>query len=79
MYRLRIYTDPVRLDRPVEGRVFYCQRDGGPPYRWSDEQGADQWHYTRLHPSDWKPQLLCHSRKDEMPAALQAKLNAHYL
>jgi hypothetical protein len=59
--------------------VFYCQRDGGPPYMWREEKEPDQWHYTRVHPADWKPTSLCHSRKDKLPVALQAKLNTHYL
>ena len=79
MYRLRIYSDPASMVTRVGDRVFYSQRDGGPSYRWSDEKGLDQWRYTRVLSCDWKPTLLCHSRRSDMPVALQAKLKAHYL
>lgn len=79
MYRLRIYSRPVSMETLAETKVFYCQRDGGPPYMWSDDKGLGQWHYTRVHPSEWKPMSLCHSRKSDLPPALRAKLDAHYL
>jgi hypothetical protein len=79
MYTLRIYTDPVALGALAETKVFYCRRDGGPPYMWSDDKGLGQWRYTRVRLSEWKPMLLCHSRKSDLPPALQAKLDAHYL
>jgi hypothetical protein len=79
MHRLRIYSNPVGMDTLAGDRVFYCQRDGGPLYRWCDDKGLGQWHYTRVRAPDWKPKSLCHSSMKEMPSALQAKLDAHYL
>ena len=79
MNKLRIYSSPASTDTFIEGKVFYCQRDGGPLYRWSDDKGLGQWHYTRVRTPDWKPKSLCHSSIKEMPIALQAKLDAHYL
>jgi hypothetical protein len=79
MIKLRIYSSPASTDTFIGGKVFYCQREGGPPYRWSDDLGLGQWHFTRVRTPDWKPTSLCHSGKKEMPLALQAKLDAHYL
>jgi hypothetical protein len=79
MYSLKIYTDPVSINTPIGGGVFYCHRAGGPYYRWCDEKGLDQWHFTRLHPSDWTPKALCRSTMKAMPTALQASIYAHYM
>jgi hypothetical protein len=79
MSTLRIYADPATFGALAGTRVFYCRRDGGPPYMWSDNTGLGQWRYTRVHQSEWKPLRLCHSRKSDLPPALQAKLDAHYL
>lgn len=79
MNGLRIYSSPAGTDTPAAGRLYYCQRDDGPLYRWSDEEEPGQWHYTRVSTTDCKSTSLCHSSMKEMPLALQAKLDAHYL
>jgi hypothetical protein len=79
MDKLRIYSSPASSDTFTEERVFYCQRENGPLYRWSVDERHGQWRYTRVHTPDGKAISLCHSSIKEMPLALQAKLEAHYL
>jgi hypothetical protein len=79
MHKFKVYTDPVSTDTPIGSEVFYCNRQGGPYYRWCDEKGLGQWHFTRVHPSDWMPKALRRSSRKDMPLALQASIDAHYL
>jgi hypothetical protein len=80
MLNLRVYTDRVSAGAPGAGGVFYCQRAGGPHYRWwRDENGFGQWRFTRLHPAEWNPKVLFHSDHKDVPAALQARLAEHYM
>jgi hypothetical protein len=79
MYKLQVYINPVSTNTLVEARVFYCHRAGGPYYRWCDEKGLDQWHFTRVSQYGWTPKELCRSSWAAMPAALKARVNAHYM
>ncbi|MDT7687419.1 MAG: hypothetical protein QOJ70_113 [Acidobacteriota bacterium] len=79
MLNLRVYTNGVSSSAPNAERVFYCQRAGGPHYRWCDERGLGQWHFTRLHPAEWNPRILFHLNEKDMPSTLQARLAEHYM
>jgi hypothetical protein len=80
MLNLRVYTNQVSPSAPIAECVFYCQRAGGPHYRWwRDEKGLGQWRFTRLHPAEWSPKVLFHLNEKDMPAALQARLAEHYM
>jgi len=80
MLNVRVHTDKVSAGTPGADGVFYSQRAGGPHYRWwRDEGGLGQWHFTRLHPAEWHPQILLHSNQKELPAALQERLAEHYM
>jgi hypothetical protein len=38
-----------------------------------------QWLFSRLHPPDWTPKLLCVAGWKAVPTELQARLGEHYL
>jgi hypothetical protein len=79
MYKLQVYTNPVSTDTLVGGKAFYCHLTGGPYYRWCDEKGIGQWHFTRIHQYGWTPKELCRSSWKALPTALKASINAHYM
>ena len=78
MHHLRVHTNQANAGTHTAERVFYSQRSGGPHYRWRDEKGLGQWHFTRLRPAEWRPKILFALSEKDMPAALQARLIDHY-
>ena len=80
MLNVRVHTDRVSAGMSGADGVFYTQRAGGPHYRWwRDEKGLGRWRFTRLHPTEWHPQILLLSNQKELPAALQERLAEHYM
>ena len=79
MHGLRVYVDLERTDPPVGGLIFYSQRAGGPYYRWRYEELRGEWLCSRMHAGDLIVSELVSAPWREIPAALKATLNLHYV
>jgi hypothetical protein len=79
MNGLKVYINPVDTN-PTRGQgVFYSRRENGPYYRWRYEEGLGQWLFSRTHPSELMPHALSPANWRDVPTALQARLDEHYL
>ncbi|HEX8071122.1 MAG TPA: hypothetical protein VF546_14295 [Pyrinomonadaceae bacterium] len=76
---LRVYTDPMSLSSRSGPAVFYSRRADGPYYRWLYEPAAGRWCCARVHPREPALGGLAVTTWRQVPAALRALLNEHYL
>jgi len=79
MHGLRVYLDLKTTDQQVGGLIFYSQRTGGPYYRWRYEELRGEWLCSRMHAGDLTVSELVSAPWKEIPAALKATLNLHYV
>ena len=79
MKGLRVYLELKRADRQGKGLIFYSQRAGGPYYRWRYEELRGEWLCSRMHASDLIVTELVSTPWKEIPAALKATLDQHYV
>jgi len=79
MQGLKVYFDLKRTDPQVGGLIFYSQRAGGPYYRWRYEELRGEWLCSRMHAGDLIVSELVSAPWREIPAALKATLNLHYV
>jgi hypothetical protein len=77
MNGLKVYINSERAT--FEPSVFYSRREDGPYYRWRFEERQGRWHFARAHPSEVLPKALCVASWRDVPAALQVRLDEHYL
>ena len=78
MNQLRIYTNIGDMGTPLEHRVFYSRRAGGPYYCWCYVKKPGRWRFSRVHPSVWALKAFRATNLRDMPMALQIKLDEHY-
>ena len=79
MNGLRVYINPDETNTLDTHSVFYSCREGGPYYRWRYEQSSGQWIFSRVQPVEFTLRSLSTANWKDVPAALQARLNEHYL
>jgi hypothetical protein len=79
MNGLRVYINPDEANTLDYDSVFYSCREGGPYYRWRYEQSNGQWIFSRVQPVEFTIKSLSPANWKDVPAALQARLNEHYL
>ncbi|HEY0543759.1 MAG TPA: hypothetical protein VGC91_00035 [Pyrinomonadaceae bacterium] len=79
MNGLKVYINPDNTRTPRGQGVFYSRRENGPYYRWRYEEGLGQWLFSRAHPSELMPKSLCPANWRDVPTALRARLDEHYL
>jgi len=79
MNGLRVYINADSADARAKHSVFYSRRGDGPYYCWRYEERMGQWLFSRLHPPEWTPKLLCVAGWKAVPTELQARLGEHYL
>lgn len=79
MNGLKVYINPKDTDTPRDHGVFYSRRENGPYYRWRYEEGLGQWLFSRTHPSELMPNALAPANWRDVPTALRARLDEHYL
>ena len=77
MNGLRVYIDQKK--RGTWCAVFYSRRAGGPYYRWRYEDLRGQWLGSRMHASELPVTELVAAPWKEVPAALKASLDGHYV
>jgi hypothetical protein len=77
MNGLRVYIDQTK--RGTWCAVFYSRRAGGPYYRWRYEDLRGQWLGSRMHASELPVTELVSTPWKEVPAALKASLDGHYV
>ena len=78
MNRLRMYTKPTDSG-PAKQQIFYSRRGNGPFYRWLYEEAAKEWRVSRVIANDFSSNSLSMATWKAIPAALQSRLDEHYL
>ena len=76
---LRVYIDNMSLSSRSEPLVFYSRRADGPYYRWLYEPASGQWCCARVHLRELTLNELATTTWRNVPVALRARLNEHYL
>jgi len=76
---LRVYIDTMSLSNRSEPVVFYSRRADGPYYRWHYEAESGHWCCSRVHLPELTPGVLSMTTWRNVPVALRAQLNEHYL
>jgi hypothetical protein len=79
MKELRVYTDALSANAPVERLTFYTRRADGPYYLWFYESEPGRWRFSRIHVSKLTLRVLAVASWQAVPVALQARLTEHYL
>ena len=79
MKGLRVYLELKSADRQGRGLIFYSHRAGGPYYRWRYEELRGEWLCSRMHAGDLIVTELVAAPWKEIPAALKATLDRHYV
>ena len=79
MNTLRVYINPTGATTQSPHGVFYSRRADGPYYCWRYEEGLGRWLSSRVNLPDFTRRALCIASWKVVPAALQSKLDEHYL
>ena len=79
MNTLRVYTNPSGQSAHNPHGVFYSRRADGPYYCWRYEEALGRWHSSRVHLPEFTRRALCIASWKIVPAALQSRLDEHYL
>jgi len=79
MRDLHVYVEPLSPGGRGVRTAFYSRRADGPFYRWLYAEGAGRWRYSRVILDRPALRVLCVTRWDAVPAALQKRLGEHYL
>ena len=79
MNTLRVYINPAVATAQSTPEVFYSRRADGPYYCWRYEESLGRWRSSRVHLPDFTRRALCIASWKVVPAALQSKLDEHYL
>jgi hypothetical protein len=77
MKGLRIYINQVGAR--ADSGIFYSRRADGPFYRWLYEEDLGQWCCSRVHLPNLTLRLLSITAWQNVPVALRARLDEHYL